>query len=128
VKGEGGGDIRYARDLRARLQDVFVHRTRIEHEGHGLSGGDQDCSSGVAIPVVVVAEKLEGRVVVGIVRKVKENVVGLDETRHRLQRTSRRGGKTGERKMEEEMVVGGRREGEGGEHGRTPSIILLPPI
>ena len=47
----------------------------------------------------------------GVVREIEEDVVGLDETRHRLDRTSWRRGIARERKMEEEMVVGGRREG-----------------
>ena len=96
MQGENG-DVRYARNLRTRLQDVFVHRTCVEHEGYSLSGRDQDRSSGVTVPAVVVPEELEGCVIVGVVREVEEDVVGLDETRHRLERTSRRGGMRGGR-------------------------------
>lgn len=121
------GDVRYARNLRTRLQNIFVHRTRVEYEGYSLSWRDQDCPSGAAVPVVMVAEQLEGCEVVSVIRKVEEDVVGLDETRHRLERTSRRGGMARGRRIEGEMVVGGRRE-EGGEHRRTPSNNSAIPI
>ena len=45
----------------------------------------------------------------GVVRKVEEDVVGLDETRHRLERTGRGRGMARGRKMAREMVVDGGR-------------------
>jgi len=99
----GDGDVRYARNLRTRLQDVLVHRTCVEHESYSLPGRDQDCSSGTAIPAVEVAEELERCIVVGVIREVEEDVIGLNETRHR---TSRRGGMSRGRRILGEMVVG----------------------
>ena len=61
----------------------------------------------------------------GVVREVEEDVVGLYKTRHRLERTRRRGGMARGRGIGKEMVVGRRREGERDEQGGTPSIILL---
>ena len=109
--GGGRGYVRYARNLGTRLQDVFVHRSCIKYEGYSFPGRDEDCTSGTTVPVVEVAEQLEGRVVMGIVREVEKDVVGLDETRHRLELTGRMGGMARGRKMEE-MMVDGRRERE----------------
>jgi hypothetical protein len=68
------------RVVRTYLYTESASSTRI-----GLSGRDQDCPNGAAIPVAVVVEQLEECVVVGVVRKAEEDVVGLDETWHRLE-------------------------------------------